>query len=300
MHSHAQGLQRLACAGALALLLASHAGTSIANDQPGGNPQADAAVLAERDRLARANAELQARLEAMEKKHALAAQLDKQATRLAGLAERLERRLESAQSGTLDDVVIADDDNGRLATLQRHLATAKRQLLDAEARADKLDARVTELEARLKQQQLMAQEALLRADKAEKLHAALEEAHARVRTENERLTLKLATAKERQAQAMQRVLDLDSQLEVKAARAMGGKQAVSVTPQDEAKSEPDGAASAPAGTTVVYEVRAEDTLSRIAAKVYGDANAWQRIFDANRDLLEGPDDLSLGMRLIIP
>jgi nucleoid-associated protein YgaU len=54
------------------------------------------------------------------------------------------------------------------------------------------------------------------------------------------------------------------------------------------------------GSKVVYEVRAEDTLSRIAAKVYGDASAWRRIFDANRDVLNGPDELRLGMRLIIP
>ncbi|MFE8032752.1 LysM peptidoglycan-binding domain-containing protein [Thiohalocapsa marina] len=51
---------------------------------------------------------------------------------------------------------------------------------------------------------------------------------------------------------------------------------------------------------VIYEVLADDTLSRISAKVYGDANAWRRIFEANRDLLDSPDDLSLGMKLVIP
>ncbi len=51
---------------------------------------------------------------------------------------------------------------------------------------------------------------------------------------------------------------------------------------------------------MVYQVRADDTLSRISAVVYGNASAWPRIFEANRDQLATPDDLVLGMRLIIP
>jgi nucleoid-associated protein YgaU len=158
----------------------------------------------------------------------------------------------------------------------------------------------------------------LRADKAEKLHAALEETHARLSTENERLSLELATAKERQAEAVQRVLELDNRLETMSARAGAAAPAPVADPAAAVKPAaptPDGtgAGKAPApaqqpaagsmangGSKVVYEVRAEDTLSRIAAKVYGDASAWRRIFDANRDVLNGPDELRLGMRLIIP
>ncbi len=51
---------------------------------------------------------------------------------------------------------------------------------------------------------------------------------------------------------------------------------------------------------VFYEVRAADTLSRISARVYGDPSAWERIYDANRDLLTAPDALSPGMSLVIP
>jgi len=58
--------------------------------------------------------------------------------------------------------------------------------------------------------------------------------------------------------------------------------------------------STAAAKTVIYQVRADDTLSRISAQVYGDASAWPRIFEANRDLLATPDDLSLGMNLVIP
>ena len=51
---------------------------------------------------------------------------------------------------------------------------------------------------------------------------------------------------------------------------------------------------------VIYRVRPGDTLSRISARVYGDAAAWRRIYDANRDLLESPDDLGPGMMLVVP
>lgn len=262
-------------------------------------PASDPHVAAERERLARENAILLRRLDALEAQQGLAERLDQQASRLAGLAERLEERLDGAE-GTGNRAAGGADPH--LEALGRDLAEAKRQRYEADARADKLAARVAELEARLKQQQLTVDEALMRADKAEKLHAALEEAHARMRTENERLSIELGNAKERQAEALQRVVELDSRLQVTAARAGAAATAAALIsdlpPEPAALAVPD--AQAIARTTVVYEVRDADTLSRIAAKVYGDAGAWRRIFDANRDLLDGPDDLALGMRLIIP
>ncbi len=49
-----------------------------------------------------------------------------------------------------------------------------------------------------------------------------------------------------------------------------------------------------------YVVRPGDTLRRIAARVYGNEERWRRIFDANRRLLNRPDDLLPGMELRIP
>jgi nucleoid-associated protein YgaU len=247
--------------------------SAVAADQSAA-PAPSAADQAELARLDRENAALRERLRVLEGQHALAQKLDTQATRLATLAERLEQRLGEVEG----------DGTEPLPT-------------EAQARAGKLEARVAELQAHLKQQQLAAEEALLRADKAEKLHAALEESNARLRTENERLSMELATARERQAEAMQRVLELDTRLEATAARA-GVAAPVSDGPPAAAGASPQPAVAS--ATKVVYEVREEDTLSRIAAKVYGDASAWGRIFDANRDVLDGPDDLALGMRLIIP
>ena len=50
----------------------------------------------------------------------------------------------------------------------------------------------------------------------------------------------------------------------------------------------------------VHEVQSGDTLSSIAKKYYGEANAYQRIFEANRPMLKDPDEIYPGQVLIIP
>lgn len=50
----------------------------------------------------------------------------------------------------------------------------------------------------------------------------------------------------------------------------------------------------------VYEVQSGDTLSDIAKKHYGDANAYQKIFEANRPMLKDPDSIYPGQVLVIP
>ena len=50
-----------------------------------------------------------------------------------------------------------------------------------------------------------------------------------------------------------------------------------------------------------YTVESGDTLRSIAKKVYGDANLWPHLYDANRDVIgPDPDTLQSGMRLRIP
>lgn len=52
--------------------------------------------------------------------------------------------------------------------------------------------------------------------------------------------------------------------------------------------------------TSIYEVAAGDTLRAIAARFYGDAEGWQRIYDENRDLVDDPDRPAPGVMLKIP
>ena len=49
-----------------------------------------------------------------------------------------------------------------------------------------------------------------------------------------------------------------------------------------------------------YVVAAGDSLSKIAKKFYGDANAWKRIHEANRDRIKNPDVIQPGWKLRIP
>jgi nucleoid-associated protein YgaU len=58
----------------------------------------------------------------------------------------------------------------------------------------------------------------------------------------------------------------------------------------------------PAATTTArsYTVKKGDTLSKIAGDEYGDATAWKRIFEANRDKIKDPDLIHPGQELTIP
>lgn len=55
-----------------------------------------------------------------------------------------------------------------------------------------------------------------------------------------------------------------------------------------------------AKTIRTYVVQGGDSLSKIAKKFYGDANAWKRIFEANRDVVKNPDMIQPGWKLQIP
>jgi nucleoid-associated protein YgaU len=68
-------------------------------------------------------------------------------------------------------------------------------------------------------------------------------------------------------------------------------------------SDVQGGASSTAPASQVYqtyEVKSGDNLSKIAKRVYGNANAWKRIFEANRDVLKDPDTIFPGQKLKIP
>lgn len=49
-----------------------------------------------------------------------------------------------------------------------------------------------------------------------------------------------------------------------------------------------------------YTVKSGDTLSKIAEQVYGDANRWREIFQANKDQIDNPSVIRPGWELVIP
>ncbi len=61
-----------------------------------------------------------------------------------------------------------------------------------------------------------------------------------------------------------------------------------------------GGPAAGAQAAKTYTVQSGDTLSKIAKQHLGDANAYMKIFDANKDQLSDPDKIKPGQVLKIP
>ena len=58
--------------------------------------------------------------------------------------------------------------------------------------------------------------------------------------------------------------------------------------------------SAPVERERTYTVVAGDSLGRIAEREYGDADAWRRIYEANRGTIADPDLIHPGQVLTLP
>ncbi len=52
--------------------------------------------------------------------------------------------------------------------------------------------------------------------------------------------------------------------------------------------------------STMYTVKSGDTLSKIAAEVYGSAGDYMKIFEANKPMLSNPDKIYVGQVLRIP
>jgi LysM repeat protein len=73
---------------------------------------------------------------------------------------------------------------------------------------------------------------------------------------------------------------------------------------DSSLPQPQAAAAAAAagggGAGQTYTVKPGDTLSKIAKQFYGNANDYNKIFEANKDQLSSPDRINAGQELKIP
>ena len=50
----------------------------------------------------------------------------------------------------------------------------------------------------------------------------------------------------------------------------------------------------------IHIVEPKDTLFRLAEQYYGNSKQWRKIWQANKKRLTNPNDLPVGMKLIIP
>ena len=86
-------------------------------------------------------------------------------------------------------------------------------------------------------------------------------------------------------------------------------KATEEAPVTEAETAKDGVATGPdySGSEAsltedlkTYEVKSGDTLSGIAKDVYGDASKYQKLFEANREVIVDPDKIYPGQVIRVP
>lgn len=80
----------------------------------------------------------------------------------------------------------------------------------------------------------------------------------------------------------------------------GGSTAPAPAPKKPDFSNVESGGSTVSASAQTYTVVSGDSLSKIAKKFYGDANAWKQIFEANRDKISNPDMIHPGQVLTIP
>jgi len=73
---------------------------------------------------------------------------------------------------------------------------------------------------------------------------------------------------------------------------------VAAAPAENVETKPVAGEGEDEGNT--YTVESGDTLWKIAEKVYGSGGKYMKIFEANTDILENPDKIFPGQKLVIP
>ena len=81
-------------------------------------------------------------------------------------------------------------------------------------------------------------------------------------------------------------------------RVTGGPSTASSTPPPAAK--PAASAPPPAPAAKTYTVKSGDTLSQIAKEHLGNAGAYMKIFELNKDQLNDPNKIQPGQVLRLP
>lgn len=80
----------------------------------------------------------------------------------------------------------------------------------------------------------------------------------------------------------------------KAVLMAGNVQGVEKVSADQVQAPP------PAGNVEYYTIQSGDNLSSIAKKFLGNASAYPKIFEANREVIKDPDKIYVGQKIRIP
>jgi len=63
---------------------------------------------------------------------------------------------------------------------------------------------------------------------------------------------------------------------------------------------PASAPAAKSSGSQQYTVKSGDTLSKLAGQFYNSGDKWEKIYEANKDVLKNPHYIYIGMKLVIP
>ena len=93
-------------------------------------------------------------------------------------------------------------------------------------------------------------------------------------------------------------LELGRTYKAKKVQATGGNEAI--TKETSAENVAPGQSAVANVTSQKYSVGKNDTLQKISKKIYGTTKNWTKIYEANKDVLKGPDKVYPGQTLNIP
>ncbi len=130
-------------------------------------------------------------------------------------------------------------------------------------------------------QKVSEEAARLRREQLEKEKQAAEAARVRAAESEKQRLAALEAAKQAQAKTQAELGKVTSQEEQERLERMAGT-------------------AAKAAEARTYLVKSGDSLSKIAKREMGNANDWQKIFDANKDVIKDPNKIFPGQKIKIP
>jgi len=179
-------------------------------------------------------------------------------------------------AGVVEEISNAEEEVAAVqADLEDELAAVQLALAESRQAAQRLDQEREELRAALAESQQALQ---------------------RLEQESERLRLEIAERDELAAEQDAEIDRLQNGLRRLENLEISRREAVPREPGDDTTD----AVSPPDAPVRTYEVRANDSLSGIALRVYGDATKWRIIQEANREVLGDSETLRIGQVLVIP
>jgi len=212
-----------------------------------------------------------------------------------------ERRAVGDFTGALEWYQKALDKRPGNARIHWDMATVYDQHLTNELRAIYHYERYLELDPQAERRQLVEQSiGLAKLSYAVSLPDRTSESVqeiARLRREIDSLRQLITESREKIAELNAKISNLNAPAPPPAAVSLPAPTPASAQVPTVATLQPTPAAPAKFET---YIVQPGDTMSRIAKKMYNNANKWDVIYEANRGSLKRPQDIKVGQSLIIP